>query len=280
MMKIGFIGTGSMGSLLIESFLRSGALQPRQITASSRTLARTERLSAKYSGLKAVDSNVHTALQSDIIFICVKPLEFPQVLSEIQGVLNPEQIVVSITSPVQISLIEGILPCKVAKVVPSITHAVLSGASLCMYGQRILPEDRLLLEQLISSVGTPVLIEEAHVRAASDISSCGPAFLAYILGLWADSTAELTGLQRTTAVRLGAEMLLGTGRLLTEGGFSLEQLRQRVAVPGGVTAEGLSVLKQHLISVFPELIQATTRKHEHDLAKLDTSFDQLKNHSD
>ncbi|USB34414.1 late competence protein ComER [Paenibacillus sp. YPG26] len=279
-MRIGFIGTGSMGSLLIESFLRSGALQPRQITATSRTLTRTERLSAKYPGLQAVSSNVQTVLQSDIIFLCVKPLEFPDVLTEIKESLNSQQIIVSITSPVRISHLEGILPCKVAKIVPSITHAVLSGASLCMYGQRILPEDRLLLEQLISSVGTPVLIEEDHVRAASDISSCGPAFLAFIFGLWADSAAELSGLQRATAVHLGAEMLLGTGRLLTEGGYSLEQLIQRVAVPGGVTAEGLSVLKQHLISVFPELIQTTAHKHEHDLAKLDTSFSQQEQRDD
>ncbi len=272
MMKIGFIGTGSMGSLLIESFLRSGALQPRQITASSRSGVRSERLAARYPGLKATDSNVQTVLNSDIIFLCIKPLEFHGVLTEIQSALNSKQIVVSITSPVLIAHLEKILPSKVAKIIPSITHSVLSGASLCMYGQRIQPEDRLLLEQLISSVGIPVLIEEEHVRAASDISSCGPAFLAYILQLWADSAADLTGISRPAAIQLGAQMLLGTGRLLTEGGFSPEQLRQRVAVPGGVTAEGLSVLKQHLSSVFPELIQATGSKHKHDLAKLDALF--------
>lgn len=279
-MKIGFIGTGSMGSLLIESFLRSGALQPRQITASSRTGTRSDRLAARYPGLTSASSNVQTVLHSDIIFLCIKPLEFKNVLDEIKDSLQHKQIVVSITSPVLISHLEEMLPSKVAKVIPSITHSVLSGASLCMYGQRILPEDRLLLEQLISSVGIPVLIHESHVRTASDISSCGPAFLAFILQLWADSAAELTGISRPAAVHLAAQMLLGTGRLLTEGGFNLEQLQQRVAVPGGVTSEGLSVLKQHLSAVFPELIHTTSSKHEHDLAKLEALFSGTKGPED
>lgn len=36
-MKVGFIGTGSMGSLLIYALIQSGALEPRQIAASNRT---------------------------------------------------------------------------------------------------------------------------------------------------------------------------------------------------------------------------------------------------
>ncbi|MBP1999126.1 competence protein ComER [Paenibacillus shirakamiensis] len=274
-MQIAFIGTGSMGGLLIESFLRSGALQPKQITASSRTLSKVERLSARYPGLKTASSNVQAALHSDIIFLCVKPLDFQSVLSELKDVVTEEQIVVSITSPILLAHLESILPSKAAKIIPTITHSVLSGASLCMYGERIRPEDRLLLEQLFSSVGTPVPIPETQVRTASDISSCGPAFLAYILALWADAAESRSGLDRNTAIQLGAQMLLGTGRLLTEGGFTVEQLQQRVAVPGGVTAEGLQVLQEHLFQVFPELIKTTTRKHEHDLIKLDKLFENI-----
>ena len=32
-MKAGFIGTGSMGSILIEAFIHSGAFNPEQIIA-------------------------------------------------------------------------------------------------------------------------------------------------------------------------------------------------------------------------------------------------------
>ncbi|MNJ72804.1 late competence protein ComER [compost metagenome] len=74
------------------------------------------------------------------------------------------------------------------------------------------------------------------------------------------------------ALVLGAEMLLGTGRLLTEGGLTTEQLQHRVAVPGGVTAEGLAILEERLQDVFPSLIEATHRKHDADLDRLTILF--------
>lgn len=169
-------------------------------------------------------------------------------------------------------MLEEQIPAKVAKIIPSITHSVHSGASLCIYGERVQPEDRLLLEQLMSSISRPTPIKESETRIASDMASCGPAFVAFIVQQWARAAAQLTGISMPEALRLGAEMLLGTGRLLTDGGLTPEQLQRRVAVPGGVTAEGLAILEERLQGVFPSLIEATQCKHEADLAKLATLF--------
>lgn len=271
-MKVAFIGTGSMGSLLIEAFLRSGALHPHFICASNRSQEKAEALARCYSGLQAVSSNVEAVTGSQIIFLCVKPLDFPLVLTEIRDVLNENQIVVAITSPVQIQRLEEAIPCKIAKIIPSITHSSLSGASLCIYGQRILPEDRLLLEQLMSSISQPVVIDESETRIASDISSCGPAFIAFILQEWAEAAARHTGLEYHQAIKLGSEMLYGTGKLLTDSGFSPEELQRRVAVPGGVTAEGIAVLRAHMQHVFSTLIKKTHHKYEEDVDKLEQLF--------
>lgn len=37
-MKIGFIGTGNMGTILIESFIESKAADPSNITITNRTI--------------------------------------------------------------------------------------------------------------------------------------------------------------------------------------------------------------------------------------------------
>lgn len=176
-MRVGFIGTGSMGSILIASFIRSRALKPNQITASNRTKSKAVELSNQYPGLKAVRSNSEAATNSDLVFICVKPLEFKQVIDEIKEVVKSEQIIVSITSPVMIRLLEDHLPCKVAKVIPSITNYECSGASLCMYGRKMNEEDQTLLEDLLGYISTPIRVEEDYTRVTSDLSSCGPAFL-------------------------------------------------------------------------------------------------------
>ncbi|MDQ0090269.1 competence protein ComER [Paenibacillus anaericanus] len=274
-MKVAFIGTGSMGSLLIGAFLRSGALQPHNIYATNRSSHKAELLAKRHPGLHNTHSNVEAARGSHIIFLCVKPFDFPSVISEIRDVLTEDQIVISITSPVLIQMLENLIPSKVAKIIPSITNSVHSGASLCIYGKRIQPENRILLEQLMSSVGTPLALRETETRIASDIASCGPAFISYILQQWIDSATELTGISRREATILGAEMLVGTGKLLTEGGFTLEELQQRVAVPGGVTAQGLAILESRLQGVFPSLIEVTHRKYDEDLSKLEISFNNI-----
>src|SRR5690554_4796774 len=99
-MRVGFIGTGSMGSILIEAFIHSGALKPNQITASNRTTSKTLELVNKYPTLKAAQTNIQTITESDLIFICVKPLEFKHVINEIKTSVEPHQIIISITSPV------------------------------------------------------------------------------------------------------------------------------------------------------------------------------------
>lgn len=271
-MKVAFIGTGSMGSLLIDAFLRSGALLPHHICASNRSSSKAKSLASRHPGLQISDSNTQAVQGSKIVFLCIKPLDYPDVIAEIRDSLDEKQIIISISSPVQIEALENCIPSKVAKIIPSITHMTHSGASLCIYGSRILPEDRLLLEQLMSSISVPHSLREGETRIASDLSSCGPAFMAYVLQIWTDTAAELTGISQAEARRLGSEMLLGTGKLLTEGGLTVESLRKRVAVPGGVTAEGIAVLQDDLQRLFARLIQATHRKNDEDVNKLQELF--------
>ncbi|EXX86227.1 competence protein [Paenibacillus darwinianus] len=271
-MNVGFIGTGSMGSTLVEAFASSGALVPEQTRITNRTYAKAERLAARYPGMQAVRTNAEAVAGCDLIFLCVKPLEFKTVIDEIRASLQPEQVIVSITSPVLLAHLEEWLPCKVAKVIPSITNRVWSGATLCIYGSRIEPADMQTLEELLSYISSPLRIEERYTRVVSDLSSCGPAFMAFVLQQFIDAAADETGIDREEASRLAANMLLGTGLLLTEGGLTPEELQQRVAVPGGITAEALKLLRVELDDVFHRVIHATHAKFREDLEKVDQSF--------
>ncbi|MDP5273038.1 late competence protein ComER [Chengkuizengella axinellae] len=271
-MNLGFIGTGSMGSILIEAFIQSEALEPKQIAASNRTKSKTQKLTDQYPDLRIYPSNIEVALESDIIFICVKPLEFKNVIDEIKNVLLPSQIIVSITSPILIKHLEDQLPCKIAKIIPSITNHECSGASLCMYGNKITEEDKQTLEELLKPISEPLRISEKFTRVTSDISSCGPAFLAFFIQNFVEAAVKETGIPREEATRLASEMVLGTGKLLTSGGFTPETLTERVCVPGGITAEGIKLMSNELDGVFNQLIQTTHAKYEEDLNKVESMF--------
>ena len=269
-MKIGIIGTGSMGSVLTSSLIRSGAVSANHVTISNRTIEKAQALADSFPGIRVSAHNAETAKESDIIFLCVKPLEYKTVIDEIRPVILKEQILVSITSPVLIHHLEELLPCKIAKVIPSITNYELSGAILCMYSERMNEEDRKGLEQLLGGIGVPIRIPESHTRIASDLSSCGPAFLGYFVEKLVDAAVDVAGMPREQANQLIGEMVLGTGKLLTSGGFTPETLQERVSVPGGITAVGLNMLKNELNGIFHELVRTTQRKSVDDIGTVES----------
>lgn len=271
-MNVGFIGTGTMGSLLIEAFIASGALTPAQIAISNRTFAKAQALADRYPGMKAEKTNAGAACGCDIIFLCIKPHEFKNAVDDLKPVIRPHQIIVSITSPVLISHLEGELDCKIAKVIPSITNFVWSGASLCIYGQTMQEEDKAQLESLLSHISEPLQIDESYTRIVSDLSSCGPAFISFLLEQFVEAAVNETGIGREEALRVASAMLLGTGLLLTEGGLTPADVQERVAVPGGITAKALSLLRRETDGVFNQLIRTTHSKFKEDLKKVSISF--------
>jgi len=271
-MNVGFIGAGSMGSLLVEAFLMSEALEAEQIYVSNRTYSKAEALAYQFPGLTAALSNVDIALQCDLIFLCIKPLEFSSVLHQIRPYLNRDQLIVSITSPVLLDNLAEEVPSQIAKIIPSITNRMWNGSTLCIFDHRISEQAKDNLIKLLSYIGEPIEIEESFTRIVSDISSCGPAFFSFLLEQFAIAAEEETGISREDAIRIGSHMLLGTGLLLTEGNLTPADIQRRVAVPGGITAKALNMLRQSSEGIFNSLIKTTHEKYYEDLDLVKRSF--------
>lgn len=263
-MHIGFIGTGSMGKILIEAFLETRALFPSHIHASNRTFSKVKDLAQKHTGLHAYPTNIRVAQKANVIFLCIKPLEFKEVIDEIAPFITEDQLIVSITSPVEIKELEQLLPAKIAKVIPSITNSAGSGGSLIITGDRCTDEDKRLLQDLLKSISEPFWIEEEYTRVASDMISCGPAFFSYILQRFIDAAVKKTGISREQATELASSMIVGLGHLIHQGKFTLETLQERVCVPGGVTGVGLKVLETELGDTFDQLFEETHHKFAED----------------
>jgi competence protein ComER len=267
-MVVGVIGTGSMGSVIIHALLRSRAIEPESLIIHNRTTDKAMAIASRFPGVRVSCSPVETAVSSHVLFLCVKPLEVAPVLDKIALFLRREQVLVSIASPVMIGRLERAVPCKVAKVIPSLTNHESRGAALCMYGERMTEKDKERLERLLGAISVPVRIEEKHVRAASDLTSIGPAFVAFFVQRLAEAAAKRSGMPYEHAERLAGEMVLGTGLLLVQGGFSLDDIQRKISVPGGITAQALDVLREHFGGLFDDILAATHRKFDEDVAKV------------
>ncbi len=221
-------------------------------------------LKQQYPSLHVVKSAEEVVKKSDMIFICVKPHEYFPLLKKIQPNLRQQHLIVSITSPIKVSEIESFVSCDVARTIPSITNRALSGASLVTFGSRCSEANKVKLLYLMSQISTPIETDEEITRVSSDIVSCGPAFLSYLIQQFIEGAVSETNISNEQATILATEMLIGMGKLLEKDYFSLETLQRKVTVKGGVTGEGLKVLEAETGEMFHHLIQSTHRKFEED----------------
>ncbi|UFJ38890.1 late competence protein ComER [Brevibacillus humidisoli] len=263
-MHVGFIGTGSMGSILIESFLRAKVLRPNQLVIYNRTPSKAVRLAEKHPGVTVAANNAEVARKSDWLFLCVKPLEYQQAITQCENQLSDRHVLVTITSPVRLAELEATVPCPVMRAVPSITNAARSGLTLIEFGSRISEEQKQSAYSLFSQISHPVEIQEKFLRISSDISSCGPAFLSYVLQQMIAEAVEETGISRDAATFLTTQMVIGFADLLQQEVFSLPALQERVCVPGGVTGEGLIALRDGIPGVFGQVFRRTHAKFAED----------------
>lgn len=259
-LNIGFIGAGNMGSMLIRALVGSGALRAEQVVVSNRSPEKVSRLTDELPGLQA-GSNADVARRCGTVFLCTRPVEAIRVLGDIHDYISPQHLLVTITNSIDIAELEGAVRARVAKVIPSLTQTVGAGVSLIMFGERVPEDDRVSLRALLARISRPFVISEEQARVASDLTSCGPAFLAYVyLALARAAQRCRPDLPLVSAEAMVLQTAVATAKLLQETGLSLEEVIQTVSTPGGITAEGLRVLDQHLTGVWEQVIETTIAK--------------------
>ena len=259
-MNTGFIGIGSMGGMLVRALLRSGALAPQEVWAANRSPAKLEALGSEFPGIH-IASAKRLASTCDLIFLCVGAADAVAALAQMDGALSSSQLLMVTASAIPLSALEHRVPCRVAKLIPSITQEIGAGIALLMYGSRLSQADRDRLENLLTLISKPIVISEALARPAIGLASGGPALLAYLLQSMADeavrSNAELSP---ELARKLVQETAEATIRLITEANMTTEDIIRRVALPGGMTALAIEILSQHVPQAWRAIFRDTAMR--------------------
>ncbi|WP_085523303.1 late competence protein ComER [Tuberibacillus sp. Marseille-P3662] len=272
-MKIGIIGTGNMGTVLTQAIVDGLAVPPSHVIVTNRTLSKAYQLQEEYPNIQVAHTAEDVAKSTDITFICIKPLDIHPLLIKIRDSLDSQQTLVSITSPIKVEQIESAVDCHVARLIPSITNRALSGTTLFTFGQRCGQAQKDQLLGLAENFSDPVMIDESVTRAASDLCSCGPAFLSYLMERMVNAAVSETGISEYQATQLTSKMVVGLGHLLEKQIYTMETLKEKVRVKGGVTGKGLDVLETELGDVFEQLFQTTHEKFREDHNHVDKQFE-------
>lgn len=274
-MKVGIVGTGNMGSILVEAFIESKAVREEGIYIFNRTLSKAANLQEKFPQIHVCTCIEDIVKSCELLFVCVKPGEMYPLFQKIAEIITPVQCVVSITSPISVEQMESVLPCNTVRFIPSITNKVLSGVSLLTFGNTCSEQWKLSIHQIASLISEGIEIDNRFTRVSSDIVSCGPAFYSFLAQEFINGAIKTTNIDRQTATLLTEKMLIGFGELLKSGNYSLSTLQEKVCVKGGITGEGINVLEKELGDVFENMFKATHHKFEEEIKKIEKQF-QLK----
>lgn len=258
MTVFGFIGTGHMGSMLVDSFIRRGAIKNEEIWVSNRRQEKAQKL-VEALGVQAAD-NQEVAKRSDVIFLCVRPVDLEEVIAGVAEIINPDKLIVSVAVDFSLRRMQKLCSARTVRAVPSVASGRGLGVTLLVLGNNASMEDRSLLLRLFRSIGWPVEVAEEHLEVLSDLTSSGPAYIAAILREFAlEASRRSAEVDSDLAEELIKKTIIGTAALLED--MSLDDLIAMVATRGGITEEGVRVIQAQSPEMFRQLFLATSIRH-------------------
>lgn len=267
-MNIGIVGTGNIGGMLAKAF---ASYRDLHVTVFNRTAAKARSLQAEVPTIEIARDLNQLAEISDVFFVCTKLSDGLEVLNQVAKSLRPGQIVATTISSLSLEDLAAMTPAQGAVVIPSITQSVNSGVMLVSYGPHFDDDAQERMDSLLRRISIPFVIQPTQVRVASDLVSCGPAFLAVLLTKWSDAAASTRELSTGEAEFLLSQMVIGLGELLKEG-MTLSDVIRKVAVPGGVTESGITSLNRNTKDLFHRLHESTNNhKRTGNIVKFTTA---------
>ncbi len=265
-MNVAFIGAGKMAEAIIESLLRAQVLLPMDVMASDADATRPAAL-AKRLRIGIAESNRAAAEWADTLFLCVKPQQLDEVLSELAETVTDRHLVLSIAAGKRLAGIEALIPqARVIRVMPNVCCLAGEGMNVFTLGAKATDEDRETAQALLGACGVTHPLPESQFDAVTALSGSGPAFFARFL-LHMVEAARAEGLSEDDASILAAQTMYGTALLLRNTDLTAEQLIKNVTSAKGTTAEGLAVLDNSDFSTVVRSMVAAAARRSRELSQ-------------
>ena len=262
--RLAVLGTGKMGGILIEAFLKRGLVPPEDIFATVHHAGQERRTFAGASVALSTDNRA-AARAADIILVCLKPQTVGPVLDEIRPEVNDRKLIVSIAASVPANYIEGRLGpgVPVIRTMPNTASIVGEGVTALSKGKFATDAHLAAARRLFDAVGKTVVVDEKHMDAVTGLSASGPAFMYIILESLAEGGVKM-GLSRELATLLAAQMTLGAAKVALETGHHPALLKDAVTTPAGCTIDGILELEEGglRVTLIKAVVKASLRAKE------------------
>ena len=239
--RIAIIGGGNLGTAIAEGLLKSKFSKPADIIITKRNTSTLKLLKEK--GVEISDDNSAAVKKSEVIILAVKPFQVDEVLNGIKKELSIDKILISVVTGVLIGEIEGIVKKNISyfRAMPN-TAIAIQESMTCICSKDADNSTTKYVNELFSTLGKVVTIDEKLMEAATILAACGTAYAMRYIRANIQGGIEI-GFDVATASLIAAQTVKGAAELLLKKGTHPEHEIDKVTTPKGCTIAGLNEME-------------------------------------
>lgn len=263
--NIGFIGTGNMGFAIIKGIFNSSN-PDIQIYAYDTDSEKLDKL--KGFGVIPCLSENEVADKCKYVVLAVKPQVIDVVLDTISSSVKADTVLISIAAGITSEFIQSKTrqDAKVVLVMPNTPLLLGEGASALSHNDTVSDEEFSFVNAVFASCGKTAIVPIDKMKEIIAINGSSPAFI-YLFAKGFINYAESVGIDKASATELFSQSLIGSAKMITDSGYTIDELIKMVSSPGGTTLAGLDRLYEgKLTDVVNNACESCT-KRAYELSK-------------
>ena len=239
--NIGFIGAGNMGTAILKGIAGSSLAEKVSLYAYDPDETKIDAL--KSYGVNSCGSEAELTKKCKYVFLAVKPQIIEKVIESAAVGADSDTVFVSIAAGISDTFIESktFSGAKIILVMPNTPLLLGEGASALSHSDSVTEEEFAFILDVFSICGKASVIPKDKMKEIIAINGSSPAFI-YLFAKGFIDYADSVGIDKTAAMELFAQSLIGSAKMITDSGYSIDELIKMVSSPGGTTLAGLDRL--------------------------------------
>lgn len=300
-MKLGVIGYGNMGSMIVNNILKLNLLlEDEELIVSNRHLNKFESLIEEYpeENLNITSDNTEIAKSCEKILISVETPQFKEIIQEIKPFINEKTHIIYTCAGLSFNHIKSFFDGKLTLVIPTLASTVTSnnaisslsrrkGVTLIKHNSNVELQEMLFVEDLfnefsyVKRIDNPIYFNEEEdnlhpsnneLEISTILSSCAPAFVAIMIEKLAQTCTELSHISKEEAEEMILKTITGTTLLKEDQSLSNQEIINKVATEKGITQEGVDLLDKKLNKINRELIKTLLNRFDEVKKDMDETY--------
>lgn len=264
--KIGFIGAGNMGTAIMKGIAGSRAGESTELFAFDPDASKVAALAE--IDVNSCGSEAELTEKCDFIFLAVKPQIIESVIEAAAPAVTKNKVIVSIAAGISDEFIASktIDEVKVILVMPNTPLLLGEGASALSRNDRVTDEEFGTILDVFDSCGKTAVISKDKMKEIIAINGSSPAFI-YLFAKGFIDYAASVGIDPDAAKDLFSQSLIGSAKMITDSGYTIDELIKMVSSPGGTTLAGLDRLYEGKLSETVNNCCESCTKRAYELSK-------------